>query len=145
MKRAPENLLKARLATLAGVPKAWPNQDFALPAVPNDAAGRQAWAYLACSIVRAGTSDDTLDAVAPVVTARLIVTVVTLDGTGEARADTLAEQVQNLFPMGLRLDDGDIIEVIVTQPAHIREGMSDGAYWRVPVSVPVQIITKPTP
>ncbi|AZV00275.1 phage tail terminator-like protein [Paracoccus kondratievae] len=142
MKHAPEAALKARLATLAGIPKAWPNQDFDLPPVPGDAAARYAWAYLACEIIRTGTSDTTLNAEAPVVTGRLIATAVTLKGTGEARANEIAEQVAALFPMGERIAVSGFVTQI-TQPPHIREGMGDGAYWRVPVSIPFQTFTSP--
>lgn len=137
MKRAPDNAMKARLATLTGVPKAWPNQDFTLPVVPTDPAGRNAWAYLSCTILRAATTDDTIDAEAPLTTGRLIVTVVTLKGTGEARSDTLAEQVSSLFPMGLRMTAGGSITTIMS-PAHIRDGVTDGSYWRVSVAIPFE-------
>lgn len=131
MKHAPELALKARLATLPGIPKAWPNQDFDPKATGNVP-------YIACTIVRAGTSDDTLDSVAPIVVGRLIATVVVLKGTGEGRANEIAEQVAALFPMGAQITaPGFVTEVM--QPPHIREGMSDGSYWRVPVSVTIEI------
>lgn len=137
MKASPDAALKARLATLSGVPKAWPNIDFD-PAAPGNLP------YIACTIVRAGTSDDTLNAEAPIVTGRLIASVVAAKGSGEARADEIAEQVAALFPMGLRIPLGNI-RLIITQPPHIRDGMTDGAYWRVPVAIPFQINTTPTP
>ncbi len=138
MKRAPDAALRSRLSTLPGIPKAWPNTDFDPKATGN-------LPYIACEIVRAGTSDATLDGVAPIVTGRLIASVVVAKGTGETRADEIAEQVAALFPMGLTIPLGYIIDIIVTQPPHIREGMTDGAYWRVPVSIPFQIISKPAP
>lgn len=138
MKSAPDAALKARLATLAGIPKAWPNVDFDPAALGN-------LPYIACTIVRAGTSDDTLNAEAPIVIGRLIATVVTAKGTGEARADQITEQVAALLPMGLKLVSDYITDIIIIQPPHIREGMADGAYWRVPVSIPFQIISKPAP
>ncbi|WP_313349382.1 phage tail terminator-like protein [Paracoccus sp. (in: a-proteobacteria)] len=130
MKRAPENALKARLATLSGVAKAWPNLDF-------DPIKAGNLPYVDCTIVRAGTGDDTLDAEFPIVTGRLIATVVTLKGSGEATADSIAEQIAALFPMGLRITASGTSTQIM-QPPHIREGMGDGSYWRVPVSVPFQ-------
>jgi hypothetical protein len=131
MKHVPELALKARLAAIPGIPKTWPNQDFD-PKAPGNVP------YIACTIVRAGTSDDTLDSVAPIVVGRLIATVVVLRGSGEGRANDIAEQVAALFPMGAQITaPGFVTDVI--QPPHIREGMSDGAYWRVPVSVPIEI------
>lgn len=135
MKAEPEAALKARIATISGVPKAWPNQDY-------DPSGVGKVPYLACEIVRASTSDATLDAAAPVVIGRLIVTVVTNKGIGEATANQLSAQVADLFPMGLRINTGNIATTI-TQPPHIREGMTDGTYWRVPISIPFQIFTTP--
>lgn len=131
MKHAPELALKARLAAIPGIPKAWPNQDFD-PKAPGNVP------YIACTIVRAATSDDTLDSVAPIVVGRLIATVVVLQGNGEARANEIAEEIAVLFPMGAQITaPGFVTDVI--QPPHIREGMSDGAYWRVSVSVPIEI------
>lgn len=135
MKHAPEAALKARLATLTDTPKAWPNQAFD-PAQPGNVP------YIACTIVRAGTSDDTLDAESPIVAGRLIASVVVKSGTGETKANEIAEQIAALFPMGERIEaPGATTEVM--QPPHIREGMPDGAYWRVPVSVPFQITKRP--
>lgn len=133
MKSTPEAALRQRLATLSDVPTAWPNVSFN-PADPGNLP------YIACTIVRAGTSDQTLDGQSPIVTGRLIATVVVEQNTGEVQADQIAERVADLFPMGLRIATDDIITVI-TQPAHIREGIPDGAYWRVPVSIPFQIVT----
>lgn len=131
MKHDPELALKARLATLPGIPKAWPNQDFD-PKAPGNVP------YIACTIIRAGTSDDTLDTAAPIVAGRLIATVVGLKGSGEGSANEIAEQIAALFPMGAQITaPGFVVDVM--QPPHIREGMSDGAYWRVPVSVPIEI------
>lgn len=144
MKRGPELALKARLSTLPSIPKAWPNDDFRLPPVPTDAAGRASWAYIACTIVRAGTSDDTLDNTSTIVTGRMIASVVTLKGTGEARADQVAEQIAALFPMGQEVGSGGNVAQVM-QPPHIREGITDGAYWRVPVSIPFEIYRLPLP
>lgn len=130
------NALKARLTSIS-LPKAWPNQDFTVPAVPADAAGRAAWGYLSVSILRAGTSDDTLDCEAPIQTGRFILTVVALSGTSDGTADDHADAVAALFPMGLRLPAGEQT-ITIMQPPHIREGMPDDGYWRVPVSIPYQ-------
>lgn len=135
MKHAPEAALKARLATLSGIPKAWPNQGFD-PAAPGNLP------YIACAIIRAGTSDDTLDGESPIVAGRLIASVVVASGTGEARANEIAEQIADLFPMGEKIEAPGATTQI-TQPPHIREGMADGGYWRVPVSVPFQITKTP--
>lgn len=135
MKHAPEVALKARLATLAGVPKAWPNQDFD----PTKAGNLP---YVACEIVRARTSDDTLDGEAPIVTGALIATVVVAKGTGEVAADSLAEQIAALFPMGATIPAAGMTTQIL-QPPHIREGIGDGTYWRVPVSIAFQTFKTP--
>lgn len=122
-----ETALKARLATLA-LPKAWPNQDY-------DPTASGKLPYIACDLVKADTTDATLDAVQPVSTGRLIATVVVARGTSTATANGHADTIAALFPMGLRITAGSQT-ITITQPAHIREGMADGAYWRVPVSVP---------
>lgn len=132
MKQAPEAEMKARLDTILGVAKAWPNQDFDPSAAGN-------LPYISCTILRAGTADLTLDGQTPIVTGRLIATVVVEKGTGERAANEIAERISDLFPMGERIPSDDGITVIMS-PAHIRDGMGDGAYWRVPVSVPFQII-----
>ena len=132
MKSAQDIALKARLASLSGTPKAWPNEVFD-PAAPGN------MPYIACTVVRAGTTDETVDGTAPVVVGRLIATVVVEAGTGEIKADTIAAQIAALFPMGLRIPAG-AQSICIMQPPHIREGMPDGAYWRVPVSIPFQIM-----
>lgn len=135
MKHAPEVALKARLAMLAGVPKAWPNQDFD-PTKPGNLP------YVACEIVRARTGDDTLDGEATIVTGALIATVVVAKGTGEVAADSIAEQIAALFPMGATIPAAGVTTQIM-QPPHIREGIGDGTYWRVPVSIPFQTFKTP--
>lgn len=135
MKHAPEAALRARLATLASVPKAWPNIDFD-PSKPGNLP------YVACEIVRARTSDDTFDGVAPIVTGALIATVVVAKGTGEVAADSLAEQIAALFPMGASIPAAGMTTQIL-QPPHIREGIGDGTYWRIPVSIPFQTFKTP--
>lgn len=135
MKHGPEAALKARLATLANIPKAWPNIDFD-PTKPGNLP------YVSCTIVRSRTADDTLDGEAPIVVGALIATVVVDNGTGEVVADSLAEQIAALFPMGATIPAAGMTTQIM-QPPHIREGNSDGTYWRVPVSIPFQTITTP--
>lgn len=127
MTRATLNAFKARLATLS-LPKAWPNQDF-------DPKGAGNLPFVSVDIVRAGTTDLTLDAEAPVSIGRLIAAVVVEKGTSTGTADDYADTIAALFPMGLRLTAG-AKTITITQPPHIREGMADGAYWRVPVSIP---------
>lgn len=112
------------------LPKAWPNQDFDPKATGN-------LPYLAVDFIRAGTSDDTLDAEAPIQTGRLIVTVVSARGQSTGAADDYADQVAALFPMGDRIAAGSLT-ITIMQPPHIREGMTDGTYWRVPVIIPFQ-------
>lgn len=123
-----ETALKARLATYIALPKAWPNQDFD-PAAPENLP------YLACDLVRAATADATLAGDSPVWTGRLICTVVVARNTSTSTANGHADAIAALFPMGLTMTAGSI-KITITQPPHIREGMADGAYWRVPVSIP---------
>jgi len=125
-RRAITNALKARLAAVS-LPKAWLNQDFD-PAKPGNLP------YLAVSIIRADTTDDTLDAEAPIQTGRIIASVVTARGSGDGQADDHADAVAALFPMGLRLTAGSQT-ITITQPPHVNEGLEDGAHWRVPVRI----------
>lgn len=124
-----ENALKARLAEHF-LPKAWPNLDFD-PKAPGNLP------YLACDLIKASSADDTLDAERPVYVGRLIATVVVAQGGSTATANDHADAVADLFPMGHRFTAGSLT-ITITQPPHIREGMGDGAYWRVPVSIPYQ-------
>lgn len=128
-RRAITNALKARLAPHT-LPKAWPNQPFDPSAAGN-------LPYLAVDLVRAGTTDDTLDAEAPIQRGRLIVTVVARTGTSDGTADDHADAVAALFPTGARIP-ADTLTITITQPPHIREGMPDDGYWRVPVVIPFE-------
>ncbi|MCZ0963886.1 phage tail terminator-like protein [Paracoccus benzoatiresistens] len=122
-----EAALKARLAEYADLPKAWPNQDFD----PKDPGNMP---YVACDLVRAGTSDRTLEGDAPETVGRLVATVVVAKGTSTGTANRHADAIAALFPRGQRIAAGELA-VTVTQPPHIREGMTDGTYWRVPVAI----------
>lgn len=122
-----ENALKAHLASYP-LPKAWPNQDFD-PTEPGKLP------YIACDLVRAATIDDTINAERPIAIGRLIVTIVVARGTSTAFANGHADAIAAMFPMGQRITSGTLT-ITITQPPHIREGMADGAYWRVPVSIP---------
>lgn len=123
-----ETALKARLAGFAALPKAWPNQDFD-PKAPGNLP------YIACDLVKAATTDRTLDADDPESVGRLVATIVVAKGSSTGAANRHADAVAALFPMGQRIAAGDLT-ITVTQPPHIREGMSDGVYWRVPVVIP---------
>lgn len=123
-----ENALKARLAAASPLPKAWPNQDFEPTATGN-------LPYLACDIVKASTTDRTLCATSPAFVGILIVSVVVAKGTSTGTANSQAEAIAAAFPMNLRFPAGPLT-IEVTQPPHVREGMTDGAYWRVPVRIP---------
>lgn len=122
-----EAALKARLALFTALPKAWPNQDF-------DPAKAGNLPYVACDLVRAGTADRTLEGDAPETVGRLVATVVVAKGSSTGTANGHADAIAALFPMGLELPAG-ALTVEITQPPHIREGLPDGAYWRVPVAV----------
>lgn len=123
-------ILSTLKAALVGhtLPKAYPNEDFN-PSLPGNTP------YLAVDLVRSGTSDDTLDGVATIHNGVLIVTVVSRLMKSTGVADDHADAVAALFPFGRKIAAGDL-EITIMQPPHIREGMSDGAYWRVPVRIP---------
>lgn len=121
------NALKVQLETLA-LPKAWPNQDFD-PKVPGNLP------YLSVSLLRTGTDDATLAGVAEVLTGRLVVTVVTARGSADGVADDHADMIRALFPRGTRIP-ATAMTITIAAPPHVREGMADAAYWRVPVIIP---------
>lgn len=123
-----ENALKAALAAvLPTVPKAWPNQDY-----DPTAAGKLP--YIACDLVFADTSDDTLGAEHPITTGILIATVVVAKGESSGGANGFADLIKAAFPMGRQITAG-LRSITVLQPPHAREGMPDGVYWRVPVRI----------
>lgn len=122
-----ELALKARLTEYTDLPKAWPNQDFD-PKAPGNLP------YVAVDLVKAGTSDRTIEGDAPETVGRLVATVVTAKGISSGTANRHADAIAALFPMGLKLAAG-AVTVEITQPPHIREGLPDGVYWRVPVAI----------
>lgn len=124
--------LKARLAALTfaqPIPVAWPGKDFTpsgryiaaqIDGIPNErltVAGhhRIAGLFLLAAVIPAGK------------------------GTGEA--DGIADAIAAHFPVDLRLTltGGSILRV--TAAPSIRGGFLDGAWWRVPVSVPFEVLT----
>jgi hypothetical protein len=129
-RRGIHTALTDRLLTI-NLPKAWLNQDFDPSADGN-------LPYLSVEMIRSGTSDDTLDGEAPIQTGRLIVTVVAQGGTGSGAADDHADTIAALYPMGDRIAATTGETITILQPPHIREGIADGSYWRVPVSVSFQ-------
>ncbi|WP_312526706.1 phage tail terminator-like protein [Paracoccus sp. (in: a-proteobacteria)] len=94
--------------------------------------------YFEVAVIRAGTSDPTLDAEGETVSGSLIVGVVTKSGIGEYDANTLADRVAAVFPMGREIMT-NLSVIGIMSPPHIREGIPDGAYWRVVVTVPIEI------
>lgn len=128
---AVENALKAALAeVLPGIPKAWPNQDF-------DPSAAGMLPYIACDLIYAGTSDITLDGEQPILTGSLIATIVVARGSSTTTANGHADTIAAAFPMGRRITAGGKV-ITILQPPHTREGMPDGAYWRVPVRIRFQ-------
>lgn len=130
-----ENALKARLATASALPKAWPNQDYFPPPIPDGAEARKAWGYIDCTVVKAATGDRTLGATSPEFRGVLIATLVVVKGTSTATANGHADAISAAFPMNLRLPAGPLT-IEITQPPHVREGLTDGTYWRVPIRIP---------
>ena len=129
-----ENALKSHLATTTVLPKAWPKQDFVVPPIPAENAARQAWGYIAVDFIKAATTDRTIGARSPEYAGRLIATVVVAKDSSSGAGNAHADAVAAAFPMGLRIPAGDVT-ITIMQPPHVREGMPDGLYWRVPVSI----------
>ena len=123
-----EAALRERLAGFTALPKAWPNEDFD-PKAPGNLP------YVSCDLVKAATSDQTLAATAPEMVGRLIATVVVAKGSTSRPVNRHADAIAELFPAGARFAAGTQM-ITITQPPHTREGMTDGAYWRVPVVIP---------
>ena len=121
------NAIKAAFSTVS-LPKAWPNIVFDPTKTGN-------LPYVAVTIIRADTIDNTVAGEMPIDIGRIIATVVVAGNTSDGTADDHADAIASLFPKGQILTGGGYT-VEITGPPHIREGMPDNGYWRVPVSIP---------
>lgn len=121
--------LKAHLAALVfspTIPVAWPNRDFTptgerflaaqIDGLPND--------RLTISGTHRVSGVLTVGAVIPA-------------GGGTGQADGIADAVAEHFPCDLRLTIASGA-VRITQVPSVRGGYRDGAYWRVPVTIPFE-------
>lgn len=121
-----EQALGQRLATLA-YPIAWPNKDY-------DPKGADAVPYVEFRHVPTLRSDDSIDASMPVQTGIVLLTVIVNRDIFANQANVIAQDVADLFFMGLRLAAGSG-QVLITKPAEVVTGFVDGVYWRQPVRV----------
>lgn len=121
--------LKAKLAALSfapPIPVAWPNRDFT-PA---------GFRYIAAQID--GLPNDRLTISGHHrISGVLIIGVVIPAGGGTGEADGIADAVAAHFPCDLRLTIASGA-LRITQEPSIRSGFRDGAYWRVPVTIPFE-------
>jgi hypothetical protein len=122
------NALEARLGTASGLPVViWENQD-ALPTTRP---------YLDFQNVRVSTRDQALAGGAGVSEGYLMITVVADQNAYATGAASIADDVAERYPYGLRLAfDGG--HVLITKPPHVMQGFPEGAYWRVPVRIDYQ-------
>lgn len=109
------------------LPKAWPNAGYD-PKAPGAAP------YIAVAFVLPPATDATMDSSAPVLSGRLIATLVRPGGDGPLAAHRQAASLAALFQRGQRIAAGAQVITITDHPS-IGEGFEDGVYWRVPVRV----------
>lgn len=113
------------------LPKAWSNAGYD-PKAPG------AVPYIAVSFVLPPATDATMDSSAPVISGRLIATLVRRPGNAPDEnplaGHRQAASIAALFHRGQRITGGAQVITITDHPS-IGEGYEDGAYWRVPVRV----------
>lgn len=107
------------LILTAGYPVAFENVDFDPPSA----------IWLDVQLFRTGTDRLTIGGAHRRV-GFLQVAVMAPQGFGTGAADTVAEEIQALFPTDLKLGP-----TRVTRLPEIAGGYPDGAFWRVPVSI----------
>lgn len=124
-----ETALGQRLVTIPSVPPiAWPNRDYD-PKLPN------AVPYLEFVHAPVQRVDDTIDASDPRQEGLALVTVIVPRGQFTGQANALADAVAARFTTGLRLSMQGGGSVMITKPADVVQGFTDGIYWRVPVRI----------
>lgn len=116
--------LGERLQTMFPEPRiAWPNQKTTLD-MP----------YLFVQVVRVSRTDPTVEATFPISNGQFVVTVVSELDEFSVDAEGLADDVAEMFPMGLRLPvTGG--EITIMQPPEVLQGFPDAVSWRVPVRI----------
>lgn len=122
-----ERAIGQRLAdwayTQSDLPIAWPKQDFA-----------PSGTYIQFRHVPGNRVDDTISGGYPFQTGIVLLTAVLPSGGFNTSANSMAQNIADLFPKSLRLvtDGGN---VLIYAPAAFGTPFQDGAYWRQPVSV----------
>ncbi len=107
-------------------PIAWPNADY-------DPKAADAVPYVEFVHSPVQRLDDTIDASDPRQEGLVLMTVVAARGAFTNAANALADAVAARFDTGLRLTLSTGGAVMMTKPADIVQGFTDGIYWRVPV------------
>jgi hypothetical protein len=119
-----ETLLNTRLTGLGlGVPFAWPNLTYS-----------GVKPYIAVQFVRVSTLSIDLAATRETHIGLYSLTVVSATETGQTFSYAKAQAIKNGFPAGLRLNAASG-ELVITNPAEIKDGFRDGADWRLPVII----------
>ena len=124
--------LKARLAALTfaqPIPIAWPGKDF----TPS---GR----FIAAQID--GLPNERLTIGTHHRFAGVFLLVVAIEaGRGTGEADGIADAICAHFPCDLTLTLSNGAGLRITSTPSVRGGYLDGAWWRVPVSAPFEVLT----
>lgn len=89
--------------------------------------------YLRAFLLPAGTDSNTLAGDHKAYTGVFQVSIVTPSGYGPTQAETLADEISELFPIFLRLSR-DQLEVIVLTPVEPGPGVTDDATYTVAAS-----------
>ncbi len=110
------------------MPVAWPNIDFT-PSGDLDAPP-----YLEIQFAPAPNERLTLGDRSRVY-GSVIITVVARKGVGSARSEEVADEIAGIFPVDFTMG-----RTRVTVAPSVREGIRDGAHWRVPVVIPYEIL-----
>lgn len=122
-----ETAIGQHLAAMPGaLPIAWPNADYdprAVGAAP----------YVEFVHAPVQRLDDTIDASEPRQEGLVLMTVVSARGNFTNAVNAIADAVAARFGTGLRLALSTGGEVMMTKPADIVQGFTDGVYWRAPV------------
>lgn len=118
--------LGERLQTMFPEPRiAWPNEK---------SDGPPTMPYLVPQMVRLPRTDPTVEATFPISNGQFVVTVVSELDEFSVDAEGLADDVAELFPMGLRLPvTGG--EITIMKPPDVLLGFPDAVSWRVPVRI----------
>lgn len=123
--------LSQHLSSMPLVPFiAWPNKHVV---------ASQPKPYLVTQVVRISRVDPTVAGGFAISEGQFVVTVIESLGEYATAAERLADCVADFFPMGLRIPfEGG--EITITQPPLVNDGFPDEISWRVPVTIPYQVL-----